>query len=102
MQVVQVASDKQIGIVQARRKFGSIVESVQFGGDSFVISRNGKPVAAVVPVRVLEQYQREREELFNLIGRVQAANQEADPDAVLNDVLEAQQALRSKASKQRQ
>ncbi|MCL4264814.1 MAG: type II toxin-antitoxin system prevent-host-death family antitoxin [Anaerolineae bacterium] len=96
MQVVQVASDKQIGIAKARQKFGNIVESVQYGGEAFVISRNGKPVAAVVPVRVLEQYQREREELFGLIERVQAVNQNADPDEVMYDVLEAQQGLRGK------
>ncbi len=96
MQVVQVASDKQVGIAQARQKFGSIVESVQYDGETFVISRNGKPVAAVVPVRIFEQYQREREELFSLIDRVQVANQNADPDEVMTDVLKAQQGLRSK------
>ncbi len=96
MQVVQVASDKQVGIAQARQKFGSIVESVQYDGEAFVISRNGKPVAAVVPVRILEQYQNEREKLFGLIEQVQAVNQNADPDEVMNDVLEAQQGLRSK------
>lgn len=96
MQVVQVASDKQVGIAQARQKFGSIVESVQYDGETFVISRNGKPVAAIVPVRIFEQYQREREELFSLIDRVQVANQNADPDEVMTDVLKAQQGLRSK------
>jgi hypothetical protein len=38
--------------------------------------------------------QKSRERFFETVRRVQKANQEADPDDVMQDVLEAQQAIR--------
>ena len=63
-------------------------------GDGFIISRHGKPAAAVVPVKVYESWKRQREELFETIRKIQEANKDADPEEVMRDVLEAQQAVR--------
>jgi prevent-host-death family protein len=62
---------KQLGVTEARREFSSIVEQVQYRGDSYVISRYGKPAAAVVPIEVYESWQRQREEFFELIRDMQ-------------------------------
>jgi antitoxin (DNA-binding transcriptional repressor) of toxin-antitoxin stability system len=44
---------------------------VQYQGDSYVISRYGKPAAAVVPVEVYQNWQRQREEFFDHIRHLQ-------------------------------
>jgi prevent-host-death family protein len=63
--------NKVVGIAEARNSFREIVDQVQYQGDTYVISRNGKPVAAVVPLEVYEGWKRQREEFFDLVRRMQ-------------------------------
>ena len=87
--------ERVLGITEARQEFSNVVERVQYQGDSYIISRHGKPAAAMVPVEVYEGWKRQREDLFDAIRRIQEANRGADPDEVMQDVLQAQQAVRS-------
>ena len=69
--------ERELGVTEARKEFRELVEKVQFEGDTYIISRHGKPAAAVVPVQVYENWRRQRNELFNLFREMQA---EADLD----------------------
>lgn len=86
--------EKTIAVTKARDKFRSIVDEVQYQGDKYVIERHGKPAVAVVPIQIYENWKKQRERLFEIINDVQSANIDADPDEVMKDVLEAQQAVR--------
>ena len=86
--------ERNLGVTEAREKLSELVDQVQHQGDAFIISRHGKPAAAVVPVKVYENWKRQQEELFDAIRKVQETNKDADPDEVMRDVLEAQQAVR--------
>jgi prevent-host-death family protein len=86
--------EKKIGVTKAREEFRRIVDEVQYQGDKYVINRHGKPAVAVVPVPVYENWKQQRKRLLELIDEVQAANLDAEPDAVMQDVLAAQQAVR--------
>ncbi len=74
--------EKTVGVTEARERFSTIVERVQHQGDSYIISRYGKPAAAVVPVEVYANWQRQREEFFDLVRNLQKqadlSPQEAD------------------------
>jgi prevent-host-death family protein len=87
--------EKIIGVTKARDEFRKIVDEVQYQGDKYVISRHGKPAVAVVPVQVYENWKQQRKRLLDLISEVQAANPEAIPDEVMQDVLAAQKAVRT-------
>jgi prevent-host-death family protein len=87
--------ERELGITKARETLGDVVEQVQLQGDTYVISRYGKPVAAIVPIEVYENWKRQRGKLFDTIGRIRSRNEEVDPDQVMQDVLQAQQAIRS-------
>ena len=87
--------DRILGITRAREEFSNIIGQVQYQGDSYIISRHGKPAAAVVPIEVYENWKRQRETFFDAIRGIQEANKDADPDQVMQDVLQAQQAVRS-------
>jgi len=63
--------EKVLGVTEARKKFSNIVEQVQYQGDTYLISRYGRPAAAVVPVEVYEYWQRQRAEFFDLIRDIQ-------------------------------
>ncbi len=86
--------ETMLGVTKARKNLSEIVESVQYQNDAYIISRHGRPAAAVVPVEVYESWKRQRKELFALITQFQEASGETDPDEVMREVLEAQQAIR--------
>lgn len=86
--------EKALGITKAREEFSTIVEQVQYQGDTYIINRHGKPAAAVVPVQVYETWKRQRDEFFELIYKAQ---QEAnlDPEAAERIVSKAVRAVRN-------
>ncbi|MBE0411347.1 MAG: type II toxin-antitoxin system Phd/YefM family antitoxin [Anaerolineales bacterium] len=90
--------NRKIGVTEAIEKFSELVEQVQYRGFSFVISRHGKPAAALVPMEVYENWQRQLTNFFDAIQKIREANPDADPDEVMRDVLAAQQSLRSTPS----
>jgi prevent-host-death family protein len=88
--------EKSIGITKARDEFRRIVDGVQHQGEKYVINRHGKPAVAIVPIEVYENWKQQRKRLLDLIEEVQASNPEADPEQVMQDVLVAQQATRTR------
>lgn len=86
--------EKKLSISEARKQISEVVNKVQYGGDQYVIERNGQPAAAVVPIEVYEHWKRERKAMFEAIRAIQADNAGADPDEVMREVAEAQQAVR--------
>ena len=87
----------RMGLTKAREKLSIIVESVQYQGEVFIISRHGKPAAAVVPMQVYEKWKRERQEFFDLITEFQTSSGEDDSGEAMREALEAQQAVRGRA-----
>jgi prevent-host-death family protein len=79
-----------------RSNLSLVLDEVQFNQDSYVIERKGRPAAVIVPLTVYENWKQSRERFFETVRRIQEANKNADPDEVLQDVLEAQQAVRAK------
>ena len=63
--------EKTLGVTKARETLSNIIEQVQYRGDAYLISRHGKPAAAVVPVQVYESWKRERDEFFDLVREIQ-------------------------------
>jgi len=49
---------KTINAMKARQTFGQILEEVYYKGEQFVIERAGRPMAAVVPLSLLEEWQK--------------------------------------------
>ena len=78
-----------------RSKLSQVLDEVQFKQDSYVIERKGRPVAAIVPLTVYENWKRSRERFFETVKRIQEANEDIDPDEVMQDILEAQRAVRA-------
>lgn len=90
--------EKELGLTKAREKLSDLVDRVQYNGDTYVISRHGKPAAAVVPMEVYESWKRQREELFDTIRQMQAeAN--LTPSRAAKVAAEAVSAVRAGSSK---
>lgn len=88
--------EKVLGVTETRKTLSNIVERVQYQGDVYLISRYGKPAAAVVPVEVYENWQRQREEFFELVRDMQ---KEADlsPEQADQVAAEAVAAIRAQS-----
>lgn len=63
--------EKMLGVTKARETLSSIIERVQYQGDTYLINRHGKPAAAVVPVQVYESWKRQRDEFFEIVREIQ-------------------------------
>ena len=46
---------KKINAMKARQAFGQILEEVFYRGEQFIIERAGKPMAALIPLSLLEE-----------------------------------------------
>ena len=71
---------KELGLSEVRGQLSQIVNGVLYDRDIYIISKQGKPAAAIVPLDVLEQWQAERDRLFEVMDEVHEQNQDMDPD----------------------
>jgi prevent-host-death family protein len=49
---------KKINAMKARQNFGQMIEEVYYRGEQYIIERAGKPMAAIVPLSLLEEVQK--------------------------------------------
>jgi prevent-host-death family protein len=82
--------EKELGVTEARKALSDLVEKVQYQGDTYILSRHGKPAAAIVPVQVYENWKQNRDAFFNLIRDMQ---READLEPGEAETLAAEAVL---------
>jgi antitoxin (DNA-binding transcriptional repressor) of toxin-antitoxin stability system len=46
---------KKINAMRVRQSLGDLLNEVYYKGDTFIVERDGKPMAALVPLSVLEE-----------------------------------------------
>jgi prevent-host-death family protein len=93
--------EKVIGLTEARSKLSDIVNEVMYERDTYIISKQGKPAVAVVPLEILEQWRQDRARLFQVIEEVQAQNIDVDPDELMEVILEAQHEVRTQLAREK-
>ena len=80
--------------MEVRNNLGELLNEVQYRGDRIVITKAGKPIAALVDYRLFERIRlmdREFETLTDELARVYKG---LDHDAVLSEIDEAVKAAR--------
>jgi prevent-host-death family protein len=88
---------RKLSALNARRRFGELLEEVYYRGDEVVIERAGKPMAVVIPPERYQALERNRERLFAMIDEVQARNANVPPEVIEAEVDEAVRAVRREA-----
>ena len=86
---------KTLSAWEARRQFGKVLREVARDGDAFIVESHGEPVAAVVPLRVLDSWERERRLFFDTIRTVSERANLSEEEAE-HLVAEAIQRVRSR------
>jgi len=68
----------KITTANARKKFSNIINRVAFGNESFVLTRRGEPIAAIVSINELKLLQ-ELEDQIDIEDAWKAKNETGDP-----------------------
>jgi len=92
---------KKVNALKARQHLGQLLEEVYYKGDQYVIERAGKPMAAVVPLWQLEEWQKRREQFFAAVAEVQQQHQQVKPEIIEQEVREAIRAVRTQARRRK-
>ena len=69
---------KKITTVDARKKFANIINQVAFGNESFVLTRRGEPIAAIVSMKELKLLQ-DIEDRIDIEDAWKAKNEPGEP-----------------------
>jgi prevent-host-death family protein len=69
---------KKITTADARKKFSNIINQVTFGNESFVLTRRGEPIAAIVSMKELKLLQ-ELEDRIDIEDAWKAKNEPGEP-----------------------
>jgi prevent-host-death family protein len=93
---------KKVNALKARQNLGQLLEEVYYKGDQYVIERAGRPMAAVVPVWQLEEWQKRRERLFGMIEGVWNRNKKVKPEVIEREVAAAVRTARRKSARAKQ
>ncbi len=68
----------KITTADARKKFANIINRVAFGNESFVLTRRGEPIAAIVSMKELNLLQ-EIEDQIDIDDAWKAKNEPGEP-----------------------
>ena len=69
---------KKITTADARKKFSNIINQVAFGNESFVLTRRGEPIAAIVSMKELKLLQ-DLEDHIDIEDAWKAKNEPGEP-----------------------
>jgi len=69
---------KKITTADARKKFSNIINQVAFGNESFVLTRRGEPIAAIVSMKELKLLQ-DLEDRIDVEDAWKAKNEPGEP-----------------------
>lgn len=83
----------RMGAREARQKFSELLGRVHYGGETVILESSGKPMAAVVPLQVYQQWLEDRDARFERLEQMKRNRPafseeevEADIAAALADV----------------
>lgn len=72
-----------------RQNLGELLNEVQYRGDSVVITKGGKPVAAIVDIALYERIRRMREDFDRMLDQLAEAGKKMSEAEVESLVAEA-------------
>lgn len=90
-----LSNAKHVGAREARAQFADLLGYVHYGNQTVIIERAGKPMAALVPLEVVEQYLAARTRLFAVVDEMRNQTPDVPQAEIEADVAEAVAAVRA-------
>jgi len=86
---------KKISAMKARQNLGQLLNEVSIRGDSYIIERAGKPLAALVDMDRFRQMQEDQSAALEALKKVWEKMAGADPGEIQEAIEEAVRSTRS-------
>ncbi|MBE9546486.1 MAG: type II toxin-antitoxin system Phd/YefM family antitoxin [Proteobacteria bacterium] len=86
--------EKTLGVEEARKNLGYLVDDVRMRGEFYIISKKGKPAAAIVPLEVARKHQESKKALLRMIEEVHEKNKGMKADEIEKLISEAVRTVR--------
>jgi len=90
---------RETSAVTARQNLGDLLNQVQYRNDSVLITKDGKPVAALIDVALFERIRRLRDEFTRLTDALARTYEGVDPTVAGAEIDEAVRARREARAK---
>jgi prevent-host-death family protein len=85
---------KTVNAVKARQNLGQLINEVYLKDDQYIIERDGKPMVALVPLKHLERWLKQKEKDFEVFEQIRGKNKKVKRKKLERDVNLAIQAIR--------
>lgn len=94
---------RTVGAFQARRHLGKLLNEVGYQGSIIVVEKNGERLGALVPLRVLDYWEKGREAFFAEMRRIGEASALSEEEAMqlANEAVAAVRAEKRAEKKER-
>lgn len=92
---------KKISAMKARQNLGQLLNEVSIRGDSYIIERAGKPLAALVDMERFQQLQEDRDSALQAVRNIWQKMQAADAQEVQEAIKEAVGSVRNEEARVR-
>ena len=100
--MIMAIASTYIPAIEARKRFGELLDKTFYRGESFIVERAGEPKAAIVPVREYEELQRRkkiaRERFWEMTETLRKRTSQYDPKEIQAAIDEAIEAVRHSKS----
>src|SRR5437667_12838268 len=93
---------RESSAVAARQNLGDLLNQVQYRNDTVLITKDGKPVAALVDVSLFERIRRLRDEFTRLTDALGRTYEGIDPTIAQAEIDEAVRAARKTRAKRKE
>jgi prevent-host-death family protein len=85
---------KTVNAVKARQNLGQLINEVYLKDDQYIIERDGKPMVALVPLKHLERWLKQKEKDFEVFEQIRGKNKKVKRKKLERDVNLAIQSIR--------
>ena len=84
---------KEVSAMEARQKFGELLDQAYHHNDQFIVKRANRPMAAIISIHAYQQFLKQRDKDFEILDRIwakapnlPATEIEADIEAAIAEV----------------
>jgi prevent-host-death family protein len=93
---------KKISAMKARQNLGQLLNEVSIRGDSYIIERAGKPLAALVDLERFQQLQADQNSALQAVSNIWKKMKGADAEKVQKTIEEAGRVARGEKLRERE
>jgi prevent-host-death family protein len=94
---------------ELRKSLGEIFNRVQYGGNSYIVTRNGKPIGAIIPVELVKEVEAirkkqgsARDKLLKMLEKHRSFDSGMTEEEAMETAVKEIDAARAKRSKNKQ